>query len=104
LGAMRIVEPRIVLEVGFDLITMSDRHDSGFALRFPRIVRIRDDKPPEEINTLDEVRTLYAQLSRAPGGPPTRPPLAPADTRRDETPARGERAPHRKGEEHPSEA
>ncbi len=62
LGAIRIVEPRIVLEVAFDAITVSTRHDSGFALRFPRIARIRDDKPPEEINTLEDIRTLYAQL------------------------------------------
>jgi len=53
-----------VLEVGFDAITRSARHDSGFALRFPRIVRVRDDKPPEEINTLDDVRALFARLSR----------------------------------------
>jgi DNA ligase-1 len=105
LGAMRIVEPRIVLEVAFDLITMSDRHDSGFALRFPRIVRIRDDKPPEEINTLEEVRTLHAQLARAPASPPTRG-SAPRGgaARQDEGPARDEEALYRNGEEPPSEA
>ncbi len=64
LGAIRLVEPAVVLEVGFDAITRSARHDSGFALRFPRIVRVRDDKPPEEINTLDDVRALFALLSR----------------------------------------
>lgn len=69
LGMMRLVEPRIVLEVAFDTITVSTRHDSGFALRFPRIVRIRDDKPPEEINTLDDVRTLHSHLSRTPTPP-----------------------------------
>lgn len=69
LGYARIVEPRIVLEVAFDRIMISDRHDSGFALRFPRIARIRDDKPPEEINTLDDVRTLYAHLNRTPSEP-----------------------------------
>ena len=46
------VEPKIVLEVAFDVIQESDLHESGFCLRFPRIVRIRDDKPPEEIDTL----------------------------------------------------
>jgi DNA ligase 1 len=65
LGHLRIVEPRIVLEVACDLITRSGRHDSGFAMRFPRILRIRDDKPPEEIDTLDDVRALYARLSRS---------------------------------------
>jgi len=63
LGGVRVVEPRIVLEVAFDAITVSARHDSGFALRFPRIVRIRGDKPPEEISTLDEVRALHARLA-----------------------------------------
>jgi DNA ligase 1 len=66
---VRLVEPRIVLEVAFDTITVSGRHDSGFALRFPRIVRIRDDKPPEDINTLDDVRALQSRLSRTPPAP-----------------------------------
>nr|WP_052672364.1 hypothetical protein [Aliterella atlantica] len=57
-GKVCIVEPRIVLEVTFDRVQASDRHNSGFALRFPRILRIRDDKPPEEIDTLETVRTL----------------------------------------------
>jgi DNA ligase-1 len=65
-GAVRIVEPRIVLEVAFDAVARSARHDSGFALRFPRIVRIRHDKPPEEVNTLDDVRVLAERLSRGP--------------------------------------
>ncbi|HEV2281252.1 MAG TPA: ATP-dependent DNA ligase [bacterium] len=69
LGFMRTVEPAVVLEVAFDAITRSDRHDSGFALRFPRIVRIRGDKPPEDINTLDEVRDLFARLSARPDAP-----------------------------------
>ncbi len=37
----------------------SDRHDSGFALRFPRILRIRDDKPVSEIDTLERVAEIY---------------------------------------------
>jgi len=68
LGGMRLVEPRIVLEVAFDRIMQSDRHTSGFALRFPRILRVREDKPPEEINTVDDVRTLYLHTAH-PGGP-----------------------------------
>jgi len=63
LGRVRLVAPRIVLEVAFDRIMVSDRHTSGFALRFPRIVRVRDDKSPEEINSLDDVRQLYARLT-----------------------------------------
>jgi len=53
------VRPEVVLEVAFDSIQHSDRHASGFALRFPRIVRIRDDKPVEEIDTLERVEQLY---------------------------------------------
>jgi DNA ligase 1 len=53
------VKPEIVLEVAFDSIQHSNRHASGFALRFPRIVRIRDDKPLEEIDTLERVEELY---------------------------------------------
>ncbi len=57
-GRLRVVEPRVVLEIAFDSIQPSPRHDSGFALRFPRIVRIRDDKSPEHIDTLETCRRL----------------------------------------------
>lgn len=57
-GRVRIVEPRIVLEVTFDRVQPSKRHKSGFALRFPRIVRLRPDKNPDEIDTLDTVKKL----------------------------------------------
>jgi ATP-dependent DNA ligase I len=53
------VRPEVVLEVAFDSIQRSDRHASGHALRFPRIVRIRDDKPVAEIDTLARVEELY---------------------------------------------
>jgi DNA ligase-1 len=58
-GFQRDVEPTIVLEVAFNNIQRSDRHDSGFALRFPRIVRLRPDKPISEIDTLARVRDLF---------------------------------------------
>jgi len=58
-GHVRLVKPEVVLEVAFDSIQHSSRHKSGFALRFPRIVRIRDDKPVEEIDTLERVTELY---------------------------------------------
>jgi len=57
-GRARLVEPQIVLEVAFDIVQPSARHKSGYALRFPRIVRIRDDKPVDEIDTLETVRQL----------------------------------------------
>jgi ATP-dependent DNA ligase I len=58
-GYRRMVRPEVVLEVAFDSIQHSGRHLSGYALRFPRIVRIRDDKPVDEIDTLDRVAELY---------------------------------------------
>ena len=58
-GHVRLVKPEVVLEVAFDSIQHSMRHRSGYALRFPRIVRIRDDKPVDEVDTLDRVGELY---------------------------------------------
>ena len=55
--------PEVVIEVAFDTIQESNRHKSGFALRFPRIVRLRPDKTPEQATTLDEVRQLYASIA-----------------------------------------
>ncbi len=62
-GRVRVVEPHIVIEVAFDRVQPSSRHKSGFALRFPRIVRLRDDKPASEIDTLDTVRQLAGEGS-----------------------------------------
>jgi len=58
-GHFRAVEPLIVLEVAFNNIMRSDRHASGFALRFPRILRLRPDKPVDEIDTMDRVEEIY---------------------------------------------
>jgi DNA ligase-1 len=58
-GFQRDVEPTLVLEVAFNNIQRSDRHDSGFALRFPRILRLRPDKPVAEIDTLSRVREIF---------------------------------------------
>jgi DNA ligase-1 len=57
-GRVRLVEPLIVIEVTFDRVQASKRHKSGFALRFPRIVRLRTDKSAAEIDTLETVRRL----------------------------------------------
>ncbi|ABF43475.1 DNA ligase I, ATP-dependent (dnl1) [Candidatus Koribacter versatilis Ellin345] len=58
-GFVREVEPKIVIEVAFNAVMKSDRHASGFALRFPRILRIRDDKGGEEIDTLERAEEIY---------------------------------------------
>ena len=65
-GYRRTVEPNIVLEVAFNNIQKSNRHESGYALRFPRILRIRRDKPVSEIDTLDNVAKLFARQSGKP--------------------------------------
>ena len=57
-GKVRIVEPKIVLEVTFDRVQESKRHKSGYALRFPRILRLREDKTVAEIDTVEAVRKL----------------------------------------------
>jgi DNA ligase-1 len=62
-----LVEPTIVLEVAFDIVQPSDLHQSGFALRFPRIVRIRDDKPASEIDTIGRVDEIYKEMLRREG-------------------------------------
>lgn len=68
-GPVHAVEPTVVLEIAFDRIQESKRHKSGYALRFPRIARIRDDKTPADVSTIDEVRRIYeGQLSRESHG------------------------------------
>ena len=57
-GRVRVVEPRIVIEVAFDRVQPSNRHKGGYALRFPRIVRLRPDKTVDEIDTIATVRKL----------------------------------------------
>jgi DNA ligase-1 len=60
-GKVRVVEPEIVIEVTFDNVQASKRHKSGYALRFPRILRLRPDKPAAQIDTLDTVRRLAGE-------------------------------------------
>jgi DNA ligase-1 len=74
-GGWRTVEPTVVLEVAFNNLMRSDRHASGFAMRFPRILRIRDDKPVEEIDTLARVEEIYNQQPDKPvdNGQPDKP-------------------------------
>ena len=65
-GRVRIVEPTVVIEVTFDRVQPSKRHKSGFALRFPRILRLRPDKRPEEADTLTTVSKLVAADTATP--------------------------------------
>ncbi|HEU4508811.1 MAG TPA: ATP-dependent DNA ligase [Pyrinomonadaceae bacterium] len=64
-GRVRIVEPAIVIEVTFDRVQPSKRHKSGYALRFPRILRLRPDKTTADIDTLETVRRLVQSSERA---------------------------------------
>ena len=59
-GPVREVEKALVFEVAFDAAQVSTRHKSGIALRFPRINRIRWDKPASEAATLDEMQVFLA--------------------------------------------
>jgi DNA ligase-1 len=64
-GPVLTVTPDVVLEIAFDRIQQSARHKSGYALRFPRIVRVREDKTVDDISTIDEVRRIYeGQMKR----------------------------------------
>lgn len=58
-GRVLLVRPEIVLEVAFDGVQKSPRHKSGYALRFPRIVRWRKDKKPEDCDDVERVKALY---------------------------------------------
>ena len=57
-GPVRSVKPTLVFELGFEGINLSPRHKSGIAVRFPRMLRIRGDKPLHEANTLDDLKLL----------------------------------------------
>ena len=62
-----VVEPSIVVEIAFDIIQKSDLHASGFALRFPRIARLRPDKPAGEADTMADVERIYAEMLEREG-------------------------------------
>jgi DNA ligase-1 len=64
-GRYRVVEPTVVVEIAFDVVHRSTRHASGYALRFPRIVRIRDDKVPADADRLSTVAALQEHLESA---------------------------------------
>jgi DNA ligase-1 len=59
-GPVREVEKSLVLEIAFDSIHASKRHKSGLAMRFPRIARIRNDKPAHEADLIDTLKQLIS--------------------------------------------
>ena len=58
-GPVREVEKTLVVEIAFDEMSLSNRHKSGIALRFPRFKRIRWDKPTNEVETLEQIRKTF---------------------------------------------
>src|SRR5262249_18547633 len=60
-GRSRMVEPIVTIEAPFNGIQKSSRHESGYALRFPRIVRIRSDKTVREIDSLEAVEKIWSR-------------------------------------------
>ena len=67
-GPVRSVRPSLVFELGFEGIQKSGRHKSGVAVRFPRMLRIRDDKPLWEADSMAELEALLGQVGREPLG------------------------------------
>ncbi|PXX47747.1 ATP-dependent DNA ligase [Undibacterium pigrum] len=66
-GPARSVKPSMVFEIGFEGISLSTRHKAGIAVRFPRILRRREDKQIEEANTLDDLKNLLASKAHELG-------------------------------------
>jgi DNA ligase 1 len=64
-GPVRTVKPELVFELAFEGLNRSTRHKSGIAVRFPRILRWRTDKPAEEADTLENVRALLTEAGRS---------------------------------------
>ena len=65
-GPVRTVKPELVFEIAFEGIAASNRHKSGVALRFPRMSRWRQDKKPDEINTLEDLKELLKIYTPVP--------------------------------------
>jgi DNA ligase-1 len=63
-GFRLLVEPKIVLEVAFNNMMRSDRHESGYALRFPRIVRLRPDKSAEDADSIEQAREIFERQAK----------------------------------------
>ena len=61
IGKIVAVKPKIVVEVGYEEIQQSPKYPSGYALRFPRLIGLREDKPPEEADTLERMGSLFGK-------------------------------------------
>jgi DNA ligase-1 len=66
-GPVRTVKPELVFEIGFEGISESKRHKCGVALRFPRMLRWRTDKKPEDINTLEDLKAMLKMYQNQQG-------------------------------------
>ena len=58
------LKPKVVVEVGYEEIQKSPKYPSGYALRFPRLLRIRGDKRPDDVNTVNDIEKIYRQQKR----------------------------------------
>jgi DNA ligase-1 len=58
-------EPELVFEVGYAELQVSPTYEGGFALRFPRFIRIRDDKDITDVETLESIRERYRRQSKS---------------------------------------
>jgi DNA ligase 1 len=65
-GPVRTVKPELVFELAFEGLQRSSRHKSGIAVRFPRILRWREDKPPQEADTLQAIQVLIGDRESPP--------------------------------------
>ncbi|MEM7515951.1 MAG: ATP-dependent DNA ligase, partial [Planctomycetota bacterium] len=65
-GPVRVIEPELVFQIAFEGLQISSRHKSGIALRFPRISHWREDKRPEEADSLATVRALMNEAGARP--------------------------------------
>jgi len=64
-GPVHLVTPLLVFEIGFEAIQLSQRHKSGIAVRFPRMLRMRKDKKPKEADQLQTMRELLRKIESA---------------------------------------
>ena len=67
-GKKVVFQPKYLFEVAYQEIQKSPKYESGFALRFPRFVRLRDDKSVEEADTLERIAKLYEMQFKSKGG------------------------------------